>query len=63
MKKYSCYEYKVTKCRPGWDYAIYGETYMQGYTIIRESSEWHETEAKAESAARAHIDKLESGEG
>jgi len=63
MKKYSCYEYKVTKCRAGWDYAIYRGTYRQGYTIIRESVEWYDTEDEADAVARAHIDKLESGEG
>ncbi len=65
MKKYSCYKYTTqkTKSMPAWDYEIYGDDYMHGYTVIRESSEWHFTEEEADTAAKAHIDLLESGEG
>jgi len=46
-----------------WTYTIYGECYQLYDDGLRESDEWCDTEDEAADAvARAHIDKLESGE-
>jgi len=45
-----------------WTYTIYGECYQLYDDGLRESDEWCDTEDEADAVARAHIDKLESGE-
>ncbi len=73
MNRYSCYEYntRIIKSKSDWPtnkeyvwtYEIYGDDYLHGYGVIRESDEWYDAEDEADTAAKAHIDLLESGEG
>jgi len=68
MKKYSTYEYTLIQDLFGeysgsWVYEILGEDSYGDYCVIRESDEWYDTKTDAETAAKAHIDRLESGEG
>jgi len=63
MQKYSCYEYEINQGEEGWIYDIWGEDYIKGYAIIRESSEYFNEKSVADIAAREHIDKLKSGGG
>lgn len=62
-RKYSCYEYELYQL-PGkperWCYNIF-DPYDD--SILRESSEWFESEGEANLAAIGHIDLLENGEG
>jgi len=68
MKKYSTYEYQVAQIIGGefsgeWSYEIFGDDSWGDYCVIRESDEWYDTKTDADTAAKAHIDKLESGKG
>jgi hypothetical protein len=72
IEKFSCYEYQVRKYNgkiystvsKGWDYVIYDPDYKPSDdTIIRESSEWFDSEQQARFAAIGHISLLENGEG
>ena len=68
MKTYSTYEYALIQDLFGeysgsWVYEILGEDAYGDNCVIRESDEWYDTKTDAETAAKAHIDRLESGEG
>ena len=61
MKKYSGYDYQIHLHKEGYSYEIWADSYMNGFSVVRESSEWYESGDEANEAAHAHIDKLESG--
>ena len=61
---YSYYEFEVMPENDVWVYVIYdhNDPYIAN-AILRESSEWFETENEARFAAIGHIGLLEDGEG
>jgi len=63
MKKYNGCNYQILLRKEGYSYEIWAYSFCNGFSAVRESSEWYESEEEAHEAAHAHIDKLESGEG
>jgi hypothetical protein len=62
-EKYSYYEFRVKKCKAGFDYEIYGTGCHPYDDGIIEADEWFDTEEEARFAAIGHITLLENGEG
>lgn len=67
-KKFSCYEYEVTRSIPDenpppypmWVYTLYGEACYPYDDGSIDSDDWFETEQEAEFAAIGHITQLEN---
>ena len=61
IEKYSCYEFKIKKCNPGFVYEIYSDGCPPYDNGLIESYDWFDTEQEARFAAIGHIDQLENG--
>lgn len=66
IEKYGMYEYQIIKEEKGFVYEIYTDNEDYGFytktNVIRESTEWFETDQEARFAAIGHIVSLENGE-